>query len=87
VREPFFWWIDYETKQDKVTVEEGFQTDFGSVPRFLWSIINPTGWNAFVLHDYMYATKYMSRVISDCALYDALVVEGCPKWKAWIIFA
>lgn len=50
----FTWWLDYEEKDEVVIVEQGFITDFGSIPRLLWWILNPTEWVSFLLHDNMY---------------------------------
>lgn len=47
-----------DSKGRLVTIEDGFVTDFASVPKFLWSFIAPIGkFNlASVIHDYYYTT-------------------------------
>lgn len=56
---------DFEVKISsgkKITIPEGFITDFASVPRFLWPIFPPLKGNradvAFIVHDYAYSYGY-----------------------------
>ena len=81
----FIWWIDYSTKSKYVEVKKGFRTDFGSVPRFLWWLFNPTEWLAYILHDDLYKNHrifakngeiiMINREQADQILYRALLVE------------
>lgn len=88
----FVWYLDYQKKNLQVVVSEDTITDFGSIPRFLWFIFNPTEWISYILHDELYRNKYVlakdwkkiiiSREQADQILYQALLVEGCAVWSA-----
>lgn len=47
-------------KNDIIKIPKGFDTDFASIPRFLWSYLPPFGtkrnpyFNASLLHDFVY---------------------------------
>lgn len=97
VSDPFVWWLDYEDRKECIVVEEGFRTNFWSVPKALWWLFNPTEWNWFVMHDWIYANKMaynpfldeyrpLSRKECDQILYEALLVEWEKKWKARLIY-
>ena len=87
VCEPFIWRLVYglESPGD-IVVPGGFKTDFGSIPRIFWSIIDPTEWNAYVLHDYLYSTHYENRDNCDRILAEALVAEGCSRVVALVVY-
>ena len=89
VEKPFVWWLDYFKQNENdpgIVVPEGFKTNFGSIPRAFWWVLNPTEWNAYVLHDYMYSKHYFDdRIMVDYVLYKSLVAEGCSKFSAKII--
>ena len=55
----FLWYLNYDTRDTYVEVKEGTRTDFGSIPRWLWWIFNPTAWIAYILHDELYKNKYV----------------------------
>lgn len=88
----FLWYLNYDTRDTYVEVKEGTRTDFGSIPRWLWWIFNPTAWIAYILHDELYKNKYVlaknwekiiiNREQADQILYQALLVEGCAVWSA-----
>ena len=84
--------MDYEVGKfgsgDRIVVRAGTTTDFGSVPRFLWSLISPIGraTRAFVLHDYLYATQPYPRAKCDKILLEALGVLGLPKTYSRVIY-
>ena len=63
---------------DKIEIPVGFQTDFGSVPRIFWFIVNPQGKAkaAFVVHDWLYKTGERSKLVSDAILLEAMEVCG-----------
>lgn len=71
------------------TAPTGFETDFASVPRFLWSIYPPDGpgyRKSAVIHDYLYAHAelfvpgddhgHISRGSADDVFYEAMTTEG-----------
>lgn len=98
VEEPFIWFIDYQQKKWQITVQKWFETDFGSIPRIFWSLFNPTEWVSYILHDYLYSTKWIfydesswkfcaiNRKQVDAILKEALQIEWCSKIKASIIY-
>lgn len=65
-----------------VTVPMGFETDFASVPRALWSILPPFGMygEAAVVHDYLYSTQHFARATADAVLMEAMESSGV----AWL---
>lgn len=56
IMSPFYFYFDEANKNIGITIEEGFITDFASVPRAFWSIMPPVGLytKAAVVHDYLY---------------------------------
>lgn len=56
VLEPFEYCVGSADSDIKVTIPEGFFTDFASVPRFFWRVLPPTGeyGKAAVVHDWLY---------------------------------
>ena len=45
---------------DVITIPKGFETDFSSIPEFLWSLLKPFGdfLLAPIVHDWMYRNDY-----------------------------
>jgi hypothetical protein len=74
----------------KFVVPAGFRSDFASIPSFAWPIIgHPAGEyaQAAVLHDYLYATRIVSREDADGLFLEAMKVLGVPWWKRWSMWA
>jgi len=73
---------------DSIVIPKGFVTDFGSVPRVLWSIVSPIGKcvGAYVLHDWLYFTQERSRFVSDAILLEAMEVLGVNRFQRWLVF-
>jgi hypothetical protein len=73
-----------------VTVPALFTTDFNSVPsRAMWWFFAP--WEhpeAALIHDFAYRhpPDGWSRENADYAHWRILMLTGCPRWKAEIIF-
>ena len=65
VKEPFIFYIDYETKNEKIIVPEWFKTNFGSIPRFLWFFMSPTQFVSYVIHDYLYSEDWYISIFDD----------------------
>ncbi len=72
-----------------VLVPDAFETDFASVPRLLWWLVPPLGRyaKATVIHDYLYVTGEVSRVLADKVFYQAMLDLKVRGWLAWIIYA
>lgn len=71
-----------------VIVPEGFDTDFASVPRLLWTIIPKWGTygKAAVVHDFMYRHKQLPRDKADLIFHDCMIYNGVPAWKAKLMY-
>lgn len=77
--------------KDFIIVPPGFVTDFASVPRvpFIYSMLGNQVHEAAVLHDWVYSPKCKepwTREQADDVLYEAAVLSGIPKYKAWLIW-
>lgn len=75
-----------------VIVPPGFVTDFASVPRLpiAYSIVGNIAQEAAVLHDWLYSPKCkepVTRAQADAVLYEAAILSGVKRWKAWLIWA
>jgi hypothetical protein len=73
-----------------VTLPKGFQTDFSSVPEFLWGILKPFGdfLIAPLVHDWMYRTEYRkeelgtygARLYADRVMFRISKDTNSAKW-------
>jgi hypothetical protein len=88
VEREFSYHIGSEGSLEVVTVPNGFETDFASVPRGLWNIIPPDGeyTQAAVLHDFLCVTKPFPQKRIDYIFYEAMVVLGVPLWKRKLMY-
>ncbi len=87
IEEQFIWYIDYNNKDNYVVVPKWFKTDFGSIPKPLQNIYNPTKYIAYILHDYLYSPKgQYTRRQADSILRDALKVEWASFICRWTIY-
>lgn len=73
---------------EKIEVQAGFETDFASIPRLLWSVLPPHGKyaKAAVLHDWMYANAYRDKAYADKIFHEAMVVLGVSTFKAKLMY-
>lgn len=85
---PFAYHVRTYPSDDVITVPDGFETDFASVPRILWWLIPPTGryGKACVVHDWLYVTKTRPRIESDAIFLEAMEVLGVPRWKRLLMW-
>lgn len=88
IREKFIYYIGEENSDQKVEVEEGFVTDFASVPRMLWWLLPRWGvyGKAAVVHDYLYWKKIYNRKKSDEIFLEAMKVLKTPKIYYSLLF-
>jgi hypothetical protein len=72
-----------------VTAPTGFITDLASVPRmpFAHMLTAGTGHAAAVIHDVLYSGHQVTRAMADDVFYEALLVLGVPKWRAWLMWS
>jgi len=84
VLEPFEYYVGSLDSNDIITVEEGFVTNFASVPRVFWPILSPVDSHgkAGVVHDYCYYKGLYTRKRSDEIFLEGLRVLDTPEWKA-----
>jgi len=84
----FRYYVGKENSNDYVDVPKGFETDFASIPRVLWSIAPPDGvyTQAAVLHDYLYQTGKYPRKKADRIFLEAMAVLGVALWKRRVIY-
>ena len=68
---------------EPVYVQEGFVTDFASVPRapVVYMAMADMGQPAAVIHDYLYRFRPCSRKLADAVLEEALEVLGVSWWR------
>lgn len=74
---------------DVYVVQKGFETDFASVPKILWSIFPPLGkyTQAAVLHDWLYSGNGVEdRKEADDLFYEAGVSSAMQKISMWIMW-
>ena len=100
VETEFVWFIDYKTKKEYVEIHKWFKTDFGSIPKILQGIFNPTRYISYILHDYLYSDFWhikkqesewviylnYTRKDADKILREALKVEWASFIERWLIY-
>ena len=90
VRSQFeFYWDNPSTgNREYIIVENGFDTDFASIPRIIWPILPPWGnyGKAAILHDRLYRYKEYTRKESDQIMKIAMEVLGVENWKINTIY-
>lgn len=86
--EGFEYHVGYLGSGEIIKVPEGFITDFASVPRPFWPIINPIGKHgkAAVIHDYCYTTACNSRSRSDYIFWEGMGVLNVTEWKREVMY-
>lgn len=72
-----------------IEVSAGFITDGASVPRVFWNLFSPTGsyLGAAVIHDFLYATKPVSRKEADAIFLEAMKAAGVGFVSRWIVYS
>ena len=69
-------------------VQEGYESDGASVPRWLWPWCSPLDGRyiqIFVLHDWMYDNG-IGRDIADIVMVNLLINAGMRKTQAYAIY-
>jgi hypothetical protein len=66
-----------------ISVPEGFETDFASIPRFFHRLLPKNGDYdaAAVVHDWLYATGDFSKDTADRVFLEAMKCLGVSAWK------
>ena len=77
VKRPFTYHVGSRYSKFKVSVPIGFRTDLASIPRLLWAVLPPFGFNYMkpaILHDYLYQSKMVSRAQAAAIFLEAMTV-------------
>ena len=75
---PFLFSVDDESFEVPVC----FWTDFASIPRFIWPIINPYEiGKGPIPHDFGYYSGLKDKEYWDRVLYACMEYEGITSWK------
>ncbi|WP_331693462.1 DUF1353 domain-containing protein [Pandoraea sputorum] len=72
----------------RFVVPRGFVTDLASVPRLpiVYLLTGGTSNEAAVVHDWLYTTKPVSRLVADRVLREASAVTCVPAWRRWMMY-
>jgi hypothetical protein len=80
----------YQFGEEKVwiTVEEGFMTDFASIPKIFIPFLE---WRdkfnkASVVHDWLYRNQMFDRKTSDKIYLELMLALGINKYKAYVFY-
>lgn len=74
-----------------ITIPKGFETDFASIPQFLWGVFPAQKLQyrlPALVHDYLYManTVVVSRAFADAEFRRMLILEGVNKREAWLFW-
>jgi len=86
VKEPFIFYLDYETKNEVITVPNWFKTNFGSIPRLFWWLFNPTWYVSYVYHDHLYGKEWYITIHDDSKISDfskELLKQWYYHWETY----
>lgn len=74
-------------KLERIYVPIGFETDFGSIPKFGSWLVHPkgSGARAYVIHDWLCFSGF-DRKKSDMIMRAALIHLHVRSWEAWIAY-
>jgi hypothetical protein len=70
-----------------IDVPAGYVTDLCSKPQVVLSLMGDGEVQPSVPHDYAYSTHCIPRDVADKMLYEACILTGTPRWRAWAIYA
>jgi hypothetical protein len=73
-----------------ITVPAGFETDFASVPRWLWGLLPHDGpyAPAAVIHDWLYSMASLgcSRFLADAIFRELMYQLKVPLWQRVLMY-
>lgn len=69
-----------------IDTKAGYVTDLCSQPQLTLSMLGETAQDESVPHDQVYADHSVPRDVADRMLYEACILMGRPRWKAWAIY-
>lgn len=81
---------DYKFELDgmSILIPKGYQTDFATVPRLLWSILPPIGKHnpAALIHDYLYDNRIGSRRWADKVFLEVMLRYSVKLVPAYTMY-
>lgn len=80
--------VEFTCGPMSIVVPAGYVTDFASLPAVLHWWIRPTDRRAVraaVIHDWIYHTHILPRVIGDAIFQVVLRIDGMPRRKAKLL--
>lgn len=85
---PRHWKLIFDFDNPFQVVPAGFVFDGASVPRMLWSFLDPAGeaFEAACVHDYFYETGLKTKDYADKAFRSMLLRYGVDKKKAEVAY-
>jgi hypothetical protein len=88
IQRPFGYEVGALGSGELIDVSVGFQTDFASVPRLLWSFLPKWGryGNAAVIHDFCYWDQSYTRQRADEIFREAMEVLQVPRAQISILY-
>ena len=95
ITEPFEYRVgSYSNPICTISVNNGFMSDFASIPRIFQFFFKPRGKysKAAVVHDYLIEKlkvsreKVFTRKVADAIFYEGMLVLGVNKFTAYILF-
>lgn len=71
-----------------ITVKEGFETDFSSVPLvpLVFDIFGGLAHAPGAVHDWLYAEAMVPRKAADLVLFEAALASGVSLWKSALMY-
>ena len=87
--EEFSYHVGSYDSEDKITVPVGYETDFASIPKFMWGVLPPHGKyaKAAVIHDYLYSHAIISKEYADNVFNEAMTVLGVNDNLRFLMFS
>ena len=88
LKHEFRYHIGEYPSRDIITVPEGFETDFASIPRVFWRVLPPWGryGKAAVVHDYLCVERSRPSAETHKIFLEAMQVLGVSRWKRNIMY-
>ncbi len=95
--DPVSYYIGHKGSEKIITISDGFETDFASVPRLARLIVSPVGLHAkaSLVHDALYRDEAflkgwseprLSRIKCDLVFLEAMEVLNVPFFRRWLMY-
>jgi len=83
-------WEESDGTTGTVKIPLNFCTDFASVPRPFWGVVDPLDYDIRLIapaHDRLYETHEQSRAFADRLLYFGMLASGASMARAWAVWS